>query len=110
MFERGLDRVGPAASLGALVPVDRGPRMSSRPEGPATAETPAPIGAPRNGFDNWASQARAAFIAQLAATALDLPQTRRRRRATPEDAAGAYAAALDRRVPRAPGTRFGCFA
>lgn len=111
MFKGRHDRVGPAASLGALVPAERHPRMSERlyPSGSGDAAMPQPP-PPGCGFDNWPALARSGFIAQLAATALDLPQTRRRRRASSEDAMAAYEAAVDRRTPRAPGTRFSCFA
>jgi hypothetical protein len=47
-----------------------------------------------------AGRAHAAFLVHLIATRRELPQTRARRRAEPDEAARAYRAGLDRPAPR----------
>lgn len=65
--------------------------------GAATARALVAVNAPREParpMQRPTDHSRAAFLAQLIAIREHLPQTRERRRATPEEAVAAYAAAM----------------
>jgi hypothetical protein len=92
---------GPApAARPRLAQADRqvGARAVAPPPGRALALVES---APGTAVEPAGSRPSAVFLAQLIATAQQAPQTRRRRRAEPHEAATAYAAAT------APATRIG---
>jgi hypothetical protein len=63
-------------------------------DAPASSNLPSvPAGMEAGVSHHRNSRPSAAFIAQLAATAMDVPQTRPRRRSEPGEAAALYAAA-----------------